>query len=126
LHEQASSSYAALAALVPTDGPTGADLPAGAAARPDAPPEAWAARLRPVPLVPVSQVLTERMAAQAESLRELIGAIRPQASAGAAGLAPILQAYVDSLEDGTAPPVTVVDVAEVLVLDWVTETVALR
>jgi signal transduction histidine kinase len=40
-------------------------------------------------------------------------------------LAPILQAYVDSLEI-TPPAVTRVDVVDDLVLDWITETVALR
>jgi signal transduction histidine kinase len=126
LHQQASSSYAALASLVPTEadgrGLAGAQLQ-GLSDSPHQ--EAWAARLRPIPAVPVSHVLTERMAAQAESLRELIGAIRPQATSERAGLAPILQAYVDSLDVAT-PAVTRVEVVDELVLDWVTETAALR
>jgi signal transduction histidine kinase len=114
LHEQASSSYAALASLVPVDEP---------AARVNR--EGRGARLQPVPQPRLSHLLTERMAAQAESLRELIGAIRPMAVEGG-GLAPILQAYVDSLDDAVRPEVTRVEVAEGLVLDWLTETVALR
>jgi signal transduction histidine kinase len=55
----------------------------------------------------------------------LIGAIRPSVASEHAGLAPILQAYVDSLD--VAPPgLTRVEVVEGLVLDWVTETAALR
>jgi hypothetical protein len=127
LHKQASSSYAALAALVPTDAPA-PRVPArhGSGRSPSAPHEIWAARLRPAPAVPAPHALTARMAAQAESLRELIGAIRPLATSEGAGLAPILQAYVDSLDDPTPPAVTRVEVADELVLDWVTETVALR
>jgi signal transduction histidine kinase len=106
LHEQASSSYAALASLVS--------------------PDEWSGRLRSVPSRPVPHLLTARMAAQAESLRELIAAIRPLARASGAGLAPILYAYVDSLDDAVRPPVTRVEVAEGLVLDWITETIALR
>jgi signal transduction histidine kinase len=127
LHQQASSSYAALASLVPQDGGgprTASARRPGVVEGPSQ--EAWAARLRPIPAVPVSHLLTERMAAQAESLRELIGAIRPLATSEGAGLAPILQAYVDSLDDAAPPAVTRVEVAADLVLDWITETVALR
>jgi signal transduction histidine kinase len=127
LHQQASSSYAALASLVPTEGDArgrveGARL-LGVSDSPHH--RAWAAHLRPMPVVQVSHLLTERMAAQAESLRELIGAIRPPVASEHAGLAPILQAYVDSL-DVARPRVTRVEVVEGLVLDWVTETAALR
>jgi signal transduction histidine kinase len=120
LHEQASSSYAALAQLVPTDElsgrANGAERVAGE----------WGARLRPVPTRPLSHLLTERMAAQAESLRELVGAIRPGARTQEAGLAPILRAQVDSVDDADRPPVTHVEVADDLRLDWITETIALR
>lgn len=116
LHEQASSSYAALATLAPAD-EIGARVPG----------EAWSGRpVRPLAARPLSRVLTERMAAQAESLRALIGAIHPMSAAADAGLVPILRAYVDSLDDTVRPRHTTIEVAEDLRLDWITETIALR
>jgi signal transduction histidine kinase len=128
LHRQASSSYAALASLVPVDQREHRGVPdlSGRVAE-TVRRDVRVSHLRTGPPAAVSHVLTERMAAQAESLRELIGAIKPltRVEGSDAGLAPILQAYVDSLD--TAPPaVTRVAVADGLVLDWVTETVALR
>jgi signal transduction histidine kinase len=103
LHEQAVATYTALASLVP-HGPGGHPLAADTAAG----------------------ALTARLAARAEALRALILAIRPVGGTGAAGLAPILEAYVDSLGDRPGGPGARVVVDESLELDWITETSMLR
>jgi signal transduction histidine kinase len=104
LHEQAVATYTALASLVPHAGPGGQPLAADTAAG----------------------ALTARLAARAEALRALILAIRPVGGTGAAGLAPILEAYVDSLGDRPGGPGARVVVDESLELDWITETSMLR
>jgi signal transduction histidine kinase len=109
LHEQAVSSYAAFVSIMGFPGDRAASgVDAGPSTR-----------------------LRRDLNRQAETLRELMLAIRPlETSAGAApGSGPLelpLRAFVDSLYgDRRAPELTIVVDPE-LALDWATETVVLR
>ncbi len=109
LHEQAVSSYAAFVSFMGAHG----TRPAAA-----------------LPIGPSSR-LRDDLNRQAETLRELMLAIRPietsaGSASGAAPLGPPLRAFVDSLYGDRGVPELSIDVDPDLVLDWATETVVLR
>lgn len=79
-------------------------------------------------LARASGLLRDDLAQQAESLRQLMLAIRPLTvePRRSESLATVIRAYVDSLYRDSSPPQLAVEIDEDLVLDWVDETVALR
>lgn len=75
-----------------------------------------------------SGLLRDDLAQQAESLRQLMLAIRPLAAEPrrSESFGTVVRAYVDSLYRDSQPPELTVEIDEDMVLDWVDETVALR
>lgn len=110
LHQQAVAGYTRFVSFVQA-------LSRGTA---DAAPEDSLAR--------ASDLLRDDLAQQAESLRQLMLAIRPLTvePRRSESLATVIRAYVDSLYRDSSPPQLTVEIDDDLVLDWVDETVALR
>jgi signal transduction histidine kinase len=108
LHEQAMSAYATFASF--------------SAAR------SHAEVGSPEALTGASRMLRDDLARQAESLRELMLAIRPLAMerSPSDSLAPPIQAYMDSLYGDAPTPELHVTVDDDIVLDWITETIVSR
>jgi signal transduction histidine kinase len=108
LHEQAMSAYATFASFMTarSHADTGS---------PDA-------------MSGASRMLRDDLAKQAESLRQLMLAIRPMAMerSPSDSLGPPIQAYLDSLYGDAPTPALHVAVDEDLVLDWITETILSR
>ena len=105
LHEQAIASYSAFAwYMQSTTGPSGG-RPAGALTR-----------------------VRDDLAAQAESLRQLMLAIQPIETVRptAKSLGVPISAYVDSLYGDEPAPAVDLKVDEDLAMDWTTETIAFR
>jgi signal transduction histidine kinase len=73
-------------------------------------------------------MLRDDLAKQAESLRQLMLAIRPMAMerTPSDNLGPPIQAYLDSLYGDTPTPALDVTVDHDVVLDWITETIVSR
>jgi len=109
LHEQAISSYVAFASM--TQSVRSADPERGT-----------------IVLAGVSSRLRDDLAEQAESLRQLMLAVRPLEAQGprASRLRSPIEAYVDSLRGDASRPHLRVEVDERLHLDWTTEAIALR
>ena len=105
LHEQATSAYVAFASYLRTNGLADDDGRPGSLG-----------------------AVREELAAQAESFRQLMLAIRPLEGTGPAPrrLTTTITAYVDSLYGDAPAPVLVVDIDPDVELDWTTETVAFR
>jgi signal transduction histidine kinase len=83
----------------------------------------------PEALSGASRMLRDDLARQAESLRELMLAIRPMAMerSPSESLAAPIRAYLDSLYGDDAPaPELDVTVDDDIVLDWITETIVSR
>jgi signal transduction histidine kinase len=108
LHEQAMSAYATFASFMTA----GSSADAGS---PDA-------------MTGASRMLRDDLAKQAESLRQLMLAIRPMAMerSPSDSLGPPIQAYLDSLYGDAPTPALDVTVDDDLVLDWITETIVSR
>jgi signal transduction histidine kinase len=108
LHEQAMSAYATFVSFVTAR--SSADL--------------WS----PDAMTGASGLLGDDLAKQAESLRQLMLAIRPMAMERSASdsLGPPIQAYLDSLYGDAPTPALDVAVDEDVVLDWITETIVSR
>jgi signal transduction histidine kinase len=108
LHEQAMSAYATFVSFVTAR--SSADL--------------WS----PDAMSGASGLLGDDLAKQAESLRQLMLAIRPMAMERSASdsLGPPIQAYLDSLYGDAPTPALDVTVDEDVVLDWITETIVSR
>lgn len=107
LHEQAVSAYASFVSFIQAVGtPTG-----GGGA-----------------LTGASTMVRDDLARHADSLRHLMLAIKPiePGGSGAQTLTAPIHAYVDSLYGDRAAPTVRVEVADGLVLDWISETIALR
>ncbi len=81
-------------------------------------------------LAGVSARVRDDLAAQAESLRQLMLAVRPLSAGGprsqATGLRSPIRAYVDSLYGDARAPELRVEVDEAIHLDWTTGTILLR
>jgi signal transduction histidine kinase len=109
LHEQAVSAYASFVSFIQACGAPG--------------PTASSS-----PLAGASAVVRDDLARHADSLRHLMLAIQPLESGrtGSETLAAPIQAYVYSLYDDRRAPRLTVDIADGLVLDWITETIVLR
>ena len=110
LHEQAVSAYASFVSFIQA---VGAPTPAGGAGS---------------VLTGASTLVRDDLARHAESLRHLMLAIKPlePATSGAPTLTAPIDAFVDSLYGDRVAPVVDVTVADGLVLDWISETIALR
>jgi signal transduction histidine kinase len=108
LHEQAVAAYASFSALAATGRP--------------------AASSRSSVVAQASALVQVDLARHADSLRELILAIRPLESGRAGGerLRTPIAAYLANAYGDQRPPRLAVTVDEPLVLDWVTETVLLQ
>jgi signal transduction histidine kinase len=108
LHEQAVSAYAAFVSFIQasTMAPTGADGTVASA----------------------SALVRDELRDQAESLRQLMMAVRPLEvdRRNAQRLSAPIHAYVDGLYGDRRAPTQVVTVDDDLVLDWSVETVVLR
>jgi signal transduction histidine kinase len=110
LHEQAVSAYATFVSFLQATQSTQAPL-----------------RTQPVG-AEASNLVREDLARQAESLRQLMLAIRPieiDRQRSESLQAPI-QAYLDSLYGDSPAPRLEVSVDPALVLDWITETIVFR
>jgi signal transduction histidine kinase len=108
LHEQAMSAYATFVSFMTSRSPVDHGSPTAMAS--------------------ASNLLRDDLARQAESLRQLMLAIRPMAmerSRSESLRAPI-QAYVDSLYGDNPAPRLDVSVDDNLMLDWITETIVSR
>lgn len=108
LHEQAVSAYASFVSFIQAVGP-----PSGGGAG---------------ALTGASTLVRDDLARHADSLRHLMLAIEPIEAGGSGAqtlMAPI-HAYVDSLYGDRTAPTVRVEVADGLVLDWISETIALR
>lgn len=105
LHEQATSAYVAFASYLRTNGLADDDGRPGSLG-----------------------AVREELAAQAESFRQLMLAIRPLEGTGPAPrrLTTTITAYVDSLYGDAPSPFLLVDIDPDVELDWTTETVAFR
>ncbi|HEY8523607.1 MAG TPA: ATP-binding protein [Acidimicrobiales bacterium] len=128
LHEQAVSAYASFVSFLQACGPngqagaTGADQHQHPAAGPGGIPS---------PLANASTLVRDDLARHADSLRHLMLAIQPLESEGAGeggsdSLAAPIHAYLDSLYGDRRAPRLTVEVQDGVVLDWMTETIALR
>jgi signal transduction histidine kinase len=110
LHEQAVSAYASFVSFIQA-----VATPTGAGAGPS-----------PV-LAGASTLVRDDLARHAESLRHLMLAIKPlEPGPASPTLTAPVHAYVDSLYGDRVAPEVGVSVADGLVLDWISETVALR
>jgi signal transduction histidine kinase len=116
LHEQAISAYATFVSFLQATQP-GPKPKARAGAAAGAEVEGSA-----------SSLVREDLARQAESLRQLMLAIRPIEidRRRSESLDAPIQAYVDSLYGDAPAPELSVTVDPALVLDWITETIVLR
>jgi signal transduction histidine kinase len=111
LHEQAVSAYASFVSFIQAVGaPAGSGGGAGSA------------------LTGASTLVRDDLARHAESLRHLMLAIKPlePSPPGAPTLNAPIDAFVDGLYGDRVAPVVEVTVADGLVLDWISETIALR
>jgi signal transduction histidine kinase len=110
LHEQAVSAYASFVSFIQAVGG-----PASGAGGTTA-------------LTGASTLVRDDLARHAESLRSLMLAIKPlePGGSGTQALAAPVRAFVDSLYGDRPAPAVRVEVADGLVLDWISETVALR
>lgn len=109
LHEQAVSAYASFVSFIQVVGtPSGAG---GGGA-----------------LTGASTMVRDDLARHADSLRHLMLAIKPlePEGNGAQTLTAPIHAFVDGLYGDRAAPTLRVEVADGLVLDWISETIALR
>jgi signal transduction histidine kinase len=111
LHEQAVSAYASFVSFIQACGPGGPGGP-----RPGG------------PLNGASTLVRDDLARHADSLRQLMLAIQPLESSdrGSPTLAAPIHAYLDNLYGDRRAPRLTVRVQDGLVLDWITETIALR
>jgi diguanylate cyclase (GGDEF)-like protein len=77
---------------------------------------------------PALQGVRDELAQQAESMRQLMLAVRPLESndRGASDLTSAIEAYIDSLYGDGFAPVVSIDIDEDLELEWTTETIAFR
>jgi signal transduction histidine kinase len=115
LHEQAMSAYATFVSFIQAT----ARSPVGRSAS-------------SASLAEASVLVRDDLARQAESLRQLMLAIRPlsidneQPRPDEDGLTASIRAYLDSLYGDARTPQLTVAVDAALVLDWITETLVLR
>ncbi len=81
-------------------------------------------------LAGVSARVRDDLAGQAESLRQLMLAVRPLTAAAArpqaAKLTSPIRAYVDNLYGDVPPPALRIEIDDAIHLDWTTETILLR
>jgi signal transduction histidine kinase len=114
LHEQAVAAYASFVSFIQASGTSLGDQS---------------------PLSAASSRVRDDLASHADSLRQLLLAIAPldrsaggtnDADADAAGLGALVRAYLDNLYGDRPAPRLRMSIAGRLVLDWTTETIALR
>jgi signal transduction histidine kinase len=133
LHEQAVSAYASFVSFIQAcggrvgaAGPTGSGpgLAGGGGDGRSAAASGGASS----PLAGASTLVRDDLARHADSLRNLMLAIQPLESSGRGSetLAAPIYGYLDSLYGDRRAPRLTVSVQDGLVLDWISETIALR